>query len=164
MNNSCFTALAYVSIYLGAGVYSSSLFAGGYFDNTSGNMLTASLLTEVGTDDNFLNTNSNKQSTVYYTLKPNFFVQTQFGRNALKLNALSSHVRYSKFSQDNHSDMNLLSSYRFKFADNKTLIMKAERNDVYESRGTGLTLGAADTLSTGDKKLTNLLVLADKLL
>jgi len=96
-----------------------------------------------------------RQSTSYYKLSPQFFLQSQFDRNSIQFNAVSSHVRYTNFSEDDHSNINLLAKYDFKLSENKTFHIQAGRNDEFEARGTGLTVGNGSLITTGDKKLTS---------
>jgi len=124
-------------------------------NSASGNLLNASISTELATDGNFFNMSEDRQSTSYYKLSPQFFLQSQFDRNSIQFNAVSSHVRYTNFSEDDHSNINLLAKYDFKLSENKTFHIQAGRNDEFEARGTGLTVGNGSLITTGDKKLTS---------
>ena len=120
----------------------------------SGNQLTTKLSAEYGQISNFLNQADNKKSTGYFKVEPSVFLQTQMSRHLVQLNGKVSHYKFANFSADDHSDLLLQPKYFFKLDSNKTLFTEIKWSEAYESRGTGLSLGDAELLTTGDDKKT----------
>ena len=124
------------------------------FSFESGNQLKTQLSAEYGQISNFLNKSDNKKSTGYFKLEPSVFLQTQMSRHLIQLNGKISHYKFADFSEDDHSDLLLEPKYFFKLDSNKTLFTEIKWAEAYESRGTGLSLGDAESLTTGDDKKT----------
>ncbi len=118
----------------------------------AGNALTAYIGEEYGTIDNFLMTPSNQQSSRYLKFKSRFLVQGQFERSLLHFTSLLSNTRYQDFSQDDHSNAGFLAGYQYKYSKKQTFTIDGDFNRIYESRGTGISLGKAEQLSRGDSK------------
>jgi hypothetical protein len=133
-------------------VSSFSVTAEDSFNTQTGNVLQLGVDSEVGSIDNFLFDNTNERSSSYIKLAPKLFLQTQVEQHSLNLKAQTSHFKYQEFSSDDHSDFSINGEYQYKFSDNKALFFNAEMLNRYEHRGTGLSLGNADTLAKGDEK------------
>lgn len=116
----------------------------------AGNFFDFSVNSEFGSIDNFLYSESNKKQTSYYMLMPKVSIQTQFDRQLLTLNTSTRHFKYDNFSQDDHSNFSISPRYQYKFSENKTLVIHANYQNLYQERGTGLSLGNAEALSKGD--------------
>jgi len=124
------------------------------FTFASGNKLTAELSSEYGQISNFLNQSDNEKSTGYFKVEPSVFLQTQASRHLVQMNGKVSHYKFTDFSEDDHSDLLLQPKYFFKLDNNKTFFTEIMWSEAYESRGTGLSLGDAESLTTGDNKKT----------
>lgn len=131
-----------------------TVFAQDEFNTASGNLFNLSLHTEIGQIDNFLFANQNKQNTTFIVLSPSLALQTQFDNQLFNLEFESEHVKYQDFSQDDHTNFTLAPSYQYKIAANKAFFIKTTLANIYENRGTGLTLGNANLLSKGDTRET----------
>jgi hypothetical protein len=118
----------------------------------SGNKFTAKLSSEYGQISNFLHQNKDEESTRYIKIEPSVFIQTQFSRHLLQLEANISHYQFSEFGEDDHSNLSFKPKYLFKLDHNKTLFADFKLQEEYEYRGTGLSLGNATSLTTGDDK------------
>jgi hypothetical protein len=118
----------------------------------SGNKFTAKLSSEYGQISNFLHQNKDEESTRYIKIEPSVFIQTQFSRHLLQLEANISHYQFSDFGEDDHSNLSFKPKYLFKLDHNKTLFVDFKLQEEYEYRGTGLSLGNATSLTTGDDK------------
>jgi hypothetical protein len=118
----------------------------------SGNKFTAKLSSEYGQISNFLHQNKDEESTRYIKIEPSVFIQTQFSRHLLQLEANISHYQFSDFGEDDHSNLSFKPKYLFKLDHNKTLFADFKLQEEYEYRGTGLSLGNATSLTTGDDK------------
>jgi hypothetical protein len=124
------------------------------FNIDSGNKLTGKLSSEYGQISNFFSERTNEKSTGYFKLAPSFFIQTQLSRHLMQLDGNISHYKFTDSSEDNHSDLSFKPKYFFKIDKNKTLFAEVKLLEAYEYRGTGLSLGNAQSLSTGDDKKT----------
>jgi len=124
------------------------------FSLGSGNELTTQLSSEYGQISNFLNQSDNEKSTGYFKVEPSVFLQSQMSRHLVQLNANVSHYTFTDFKEDDHSDVLLKPKYFFKLDSNKTLFAEIKWSEVYEYRGTDLSLGNAESLTTGDDKKT----------
>jgi len=124
------------------------------FSIESGNKLTAKLSSEYGKISNFLYQDTNEKSTGYFKIEPSVFIQTQLSRHLLQLDANISHYQYTDFEEDDHSDLTLQPKYFLKLDSNKTLFAEVKLDEKYEYRGTGLSLGDAQSLNTGDEQKT----------
>jgi len=122
------------------------------FNTQTGNVLQLGVDSEVGSIDNFLFENKNEQSTSYIKLATKIFLQTQVEQHLLNVKVQASHLKYQQFSLDDHSDFSINGEYQYKLSDNKALFFNAEMLNRYEYRGTGLSLGNADSLIKGDEK------------
>jgi len=120
----------------------------------SGNKLTTQLSSEYGQISNFLYQADNEKNTGYFKVEPSVFLQTQMSRHLMQLDGKVSHYKFTDFSEDDHSNLLLQPKYFFKLDGNKTLFAKVKWAEAYEYRGTGLSLGDAESLSTGDDKKT----------
>ncbi len=124
------------------------------FPVESGNKLTTKLSSEYGQISNFLNQSDNEKSTGYFKVEPSVFVQTQMSRHLVQFNGKVSHYKFTDFKEDDHSDLLLQPKYFFKLDSNKTLFAEMKLSEAYEDRGTNLSLGDAESLTTGDDKKT----------
>lgn len=118
----------------------------------SGNKFTVKLFSEYGQISNFLHQNKDEESTRYIKIEPSVFIQTQLSRHLIQLEANISHYQFSEFGEDDHSNLSFKPKYFFKFDHNKTLFADFKLQEEYEYRGTGLSLGNATSLTTGDDK------------
>ncbi|GAA6205136.1 outer membrane beta-barrel protein [Thalassotalea sp. SU-HH00458] len=145
--------LKFIYVYLFSWVFFSvSGFAKDYFNTESGNFFNLSLHSEVGQTDNFLFTNQHEQQTSFITLSPSIALQTQFDNQLFNLEFESEHIKFQDFSKDDHTNYTLAPRYQFKIAANKAFFIKTTIANIYENRGTGLTLGKANLLTKGDKR------------
>jgi hypothetical protein len=120
----------------------------------SGNKLTTQLSSEYGQISNFLYQADNEKSTGYFKVEPSVFLQSQMSRHLMQLDGKVSHYKFTDFNEDDHSNLLLQPKYFFKLDSNKTLFAKVKWAEAYEYRGTGLSLGDAESLITGDDKKT----------
>ncbi|GHF02612.1 hypothetical protein GCM10011501_34950 [Thalassotalea profundi] len=102
--------------------------------------------------DNFFYEKNSTENVNFIKLQPKLNIQTQFERHLIQLLTETEHVSFQKFSQDNYSNFRISPSYQYKLATNQTLFVNALLKEQYEARGTGLTLGNAQSLSVGDTK------------
>lgn len=129
-----------------------TLFAQEVVESTSGNEFRLALTTEVGSIDNFLYDSDDEQSTSVLTFAPSVFLKTQHRQQLLTLALNTRHSSYQDFSQDDHTDFDLNVSHQYKFAHNKSWFVNAQLKEKYQLRGTGLSLGEANTLNKGDER------------
>jgi len=120
----------------------------------SGNKFTSKLSSEYGKISNFLVKKDDEESTNYIKIEPSIFIQTQLSRHLLQLKTNLSHYQFSDFKEDNHNNFLFNPKYFFKLDNNKTLFANVNWHEEYEYRGTGLSLGDAKSLTTGDDKET----------
>jgi len=120
----------------------------------SGNKFTSKLSSEYGKISNFLAKKDDEESTNYIKIEPSIFIQTQLSRHLLQLKTNLSHYQFSDFKEDNHNNFLFNPKYFFKLDNNKTLFANVNWHEEYEYRGTGLSLGDAKSLTTGDDKET----------
>ena len=132
--------------------FMSSVHAEGDFQLARGNQLKASVAAEYGFIDNFLLSHDNKESTSYFKMTPSMAMQAEFDRLLMQIEAKSEHFTYQEFSDDDHSTYRVSPNLYYKVAQNKTLYLKANAADGFESRGSGLSLGDAESIESGDKK------------
>ncbi|MBA6251144.1 outer membrane beta-barrel protein [Colwellia sp. MB3u-55] len=118
----------------------------------SGDQFTATLLSEYGQISNFLNQGSDEKSTSYIKIEPSVFIQTQLSRHLIQLATKVSHYQFNNFSEDDHNNLLFKPSYFFKLDHNKTLFADIKLQESYEYRGTGLSLGNAESITSGDDK------------
>jgi hypothetical protein len=121
------------------------------FNTESGNYFYLSLNAEVGKIENFLFADKNEQDTAYLDLSPTLNLQTQFQRQLFNLDFESKHRKFQNFSKDDYTDYTLSPRYQYKLSDNKALYINTSLSNLYEMRGTGLTLGNGTALSKGDE-------------
>lgn len=122
------------------------------FNLASGNQLKTTISSEYGYIDNFLLTPHDKESTSYFKVNPSMFMQAQFERMLLQVDAKIDHYQYQNFSEDDHTSYHLSPKLYYKLDLNKTAYIKAKSEEVFESRGSELTLGNAGAAESGDKK------------
>jgi hypothetical protein len=146
----CLALISYSSVSFSETVSSSLDSLNGDFSFSEGNLLSAKLKTDVGQTDNFLRSHDNEQATSFIALSPEVFVQTQGAGSLFQLQAKASYFSFDKFSNDNHTDYSVLSKYHLRFAESQKIFLTGYIADTYEYRGTGLSLGEADTLEEGD--------------
>ncbi|WP_286271142.1 outer membrane beta-barrel protein [Thalassotalea hakodatensis] len=121
-------------------------------DLPQGNQFNLSLSSEFGTVDNFLFDNSDEQRTNYWSLSPELYLQFVTDKQLFSFDAKTQLNKFSDFEQDDHSNIWLAPRYLYRLTDNKTLSIKASHQQTYEYRGTGLSLGDAQSLNKGDEK------------
>lgn len=124
----------------------------GEFPFTEGNFLSTKIKTDFGQVDNFLRSNDNKQETSFLKIAPELFIQTQGSGNLFQLKANASYQTFDQFSDDNHYDFSLLSKFHLRFAESQKIFVSGYLADIYEYRGTGISLGEANTLAEGDTR------------
>ncbi len=110
------------------------------------------LSTEVGSIDNFLHESDNPQRTSVLKLSPSLFMKTQFNRQLVTLGLDTDHYSYQQFSEDDHTDFAFKANHQYKFANNKSWFINGNIQEKSQLRGTGLSLGEANTLNKGDEK------------
>ncbi|ASP47909.1 outer membrane beta-barrel protein [Cognaticolwellia beringensis] len=110
------------------------------------------LASEAGYIDNFLYQANNEQNTAYYTLASDLSLSLKSQQSAFNFDAkLASHF-FTQFEDDDHTEFTLIPKYQFKFSQNQLLYMSAVWLNRYVYRGTGISLGEAETLFEGDEK------------
>lgn len=122
------------------------------FNLESGNKFTAELSSEFGQISNFLYNKDNEQSTGYIKIAPTAFVQAQHARHLVQLSANASRMTFNDFTQDKHTNLLANPKYFYKLDYNKTLFADVKLAEEYEFRGTGLSLGEANSITRGDKQ------------
>jgi len=120
----------------------------------SGNQFTAKLSSKYGQISNFLAKKHDEESTNYIKIEPSIFIQTQLSRHLLQLDTNLSRYQFSEFEEDNHNNFLINPKYFYKLDNNKTFFVNVNWHEEYEYRGTGLSLGDAKSLTTGDEKET----------
>lgn len=135
-------------------IYSNAVIAQSEFNTESGNLIKLSLKTEVGHEDNFLFSNTNELATSYFILMPKIEVQAQFERQLFSVEAISQHRKYQDFAKDDHSNFTLSPRYQYRLAENKGLFINTTLKNIYQRRGTGLSLGNGASISKGDELKT----------
>ena len=120
------------------------------FNVKEGNELTVSISTEVGKDDNSLYSDENKLRESFLKLVPTAYMQTQFERHLITINAEAEHVRYQKQTDNNHSNISVKPSYQYRFTPNQGVYLQGQYQDQFQERGTGLTLGEPLSIDVGD--------------
>ncbi|WP_286233814.1 outer membrane beta-barrel protein [Thalassotalea sediminis] len=117
-----------------------------------GNTFNLAINGEVGRIDNFLFDDVNEHSTNYWALSPELFLQVVNNRHLLSLDVKTTLTKYDEFEQDDHTNVSISPQYMMRFADNKTIFIRANHQQQYELRGTGLSLANAEMLNKGDKR------------
>ncbi len=118
------------------------------------NNIKFNLGTEAGYIDNFLFQARDEQDTAYYSLSSDLALSSQTQQSVFNFDAqLASHF-FDKFENDNHTDLTIIPKYQFKFSQNQRLHMSALWLNNYVYRGSGLSLGEAESLSEGDESET----------
>jgi len=144
--------LVYSSLSFSKAVSSNIDNLNGEFSFTEGNLLSSSIEASLGRSNNFLNSQHDKKSITTVDLSPELFIQKQSEGTLFQLQALGEYQANSNFSQDNHLDYSLLSKFHLRFAQSQKVFVTGFITDKYEARGTGLSLGDADSLLKGDTK------------
>ena len=133
-------------------VYSNVSSLDGDFSFTEGNQLSANVKAEIGSIDNFLRSDVDKQQTNFLTIAPDLFIQTQGAGSLFQIQAKASYNTFDEFSDDDHYDFSLLSKFHLRFAESQKIFATGFIADRYEYRGTGLSVGAPNSLEEGDTK------------
>jgi hypothetical protein len=144
--------IGYSAISFSETVSSSRDSLNGEFSFSEGNLLSTKINTDFGQIDNFLRSNDNKQATNFFEVSPELFIQTQGDGSLFQLQAKASYFTFDEFSSDDHFDFSLLSKFHLRFAESQKVFLTGYIADNYEYRGTGLSLGAPNTLKEGDTK------------
>jgi len=144
--------LAYSSLSFSKAISSKIDNLNGEFSFTEGNLLSSSIETSLTQTDNFLRSQDNNQTITTGELSPELFIQKQSAGSLFQLQAAGKYQANSNFSQDNHLDYSLLSKFHLRFAQSQKVFVTGFITDKYEARGTGLSLGDADSLVEGDSK------------
>ncbi len=116
-----------------------------------GNIFNADINTKAGYIDNFLFSESNKESTSFFNIAPTVFIQTEAERNLFQLYGKISYYSFNDFSDDNHNDTTIIGKYHYKFSQNQRLAFTGSFKDTFEYRGTGISQGDANALTEGDE-------------
>lgn len=124
----------------------------GDFSFTEGNQISADIKTEIGSIDNFLRSEDDKQQTNFLAISPDLFIQTQGSGSLFQIQAKASYNTFDEFSDDDHLDFSVLSKFHLRFAESQKIFATGFIGDEYEYRGTGLSLGAPNLLEEGDTK------------
>tara|TARA_R110000737_G_scaffold334844_1_gene353298 strand:- start:500 stop:1663 length:1164 start_codon:yes stop_codon:yes gene_type:complete len=135
-----------VAVYATVSAFS-TLVQAGYDNNVAFN-----LASEAGYIDNFLYQARDEQSTAYYTLSSDLAFTSKTQQSAFNFDAKIASYSFNKFENDEHTDFTIAPTYQFKFSQNQRFYLSAHWLNDYTYRGTGLTLGEAETLSKGDKR------------
>lgn len=122
------------------------------FETQSGNAFKLSAASEYGVVDNFFYSQNDEEETSVFSVSTRLAAQIQFERQLFTLNSTSRHTLYNEYSVDNHSVYELKPSYQFKIGGNKSLFIDGYYDSIFENRGTGLSLGKAQSITTGDEK------------
>ena len=122
------------------------------FSFSEGNQLSAELKTEYGKIDNFLRSKEEQQDTSFIAISPELFIQTQGDGSVFQLQAKANYFTFDEFSNDDHHNFSLLSKFHLKFAESQKVFVTGSISKDYEYRGTGLTLGEANSIDEGDSK------------
>jgi|GEM_PF-1177422 len=117
-----------------------------------GNALRFDIGTEIGHIDNFLFQDKATSDTGFIKLDPEVFVQAQFTQSLFQLKANTAHYKFRDSSEDDHSNFEISAKYQFKFTPKQAIFVQGLLEHEYEYRGTGLSLGEADSLVKGDDK------------
>lgn len=133
-------------------IYSGSAFANDEFNTESGNFFRLSLISEIGQIDNFFYADQDEQQTAYLAISPSIQLQTQFDRHLFNFDFESQHKKYQDFSKDDHTNLTLAPRYQYKLSENKAFFINTSISNMYELRGTGLTIGDGESLSKGDER------------
>ncbi|MBA6391152.1 outer membrane beta-barrel protein [Colwellia sp. BRX10-3] len=116
------------------------------------NNVAFNLASEAGYIDNFLYQADNEQGTAYYSLSSDLALTSKSQQSAFNFDAKLATYFFNKFDNDDHTDFTIIPKYQLKFSQNQRLYMSALWLNSYNYRGTGLSLGEAETLSKGDEK------------
>ncbi|WP_206483148.1 outer membrane beta-barrel protein [Thalassotalea sp. G2M2-11] len=122
------------------------------FHTKTGNIFELRITPELGYIDNFLYSYQQRKATSYVAIHSQAKLQVAQQRQLFSLDGNFHHYNYQKFSQDNHSNFVISPSYRYKVADKQIFYLRGKAQEQYELRGTGLSLGAAESLRVGDSK------------
>ncbi|WP_448569565.1 outer membrane beta-barrel protein [Thalassotalea ganghwensis] len=125
------------------------------FNVKEGNELTLGVRAEYGVDDNLLYSDENKLQESFLKVVPTANIQTQFEQHLIQLNASTEHVRYQDDSDNNHSNVSVEPSYQYRFSAKQGIYVQGKYNDMFQARGTGLTLGEPLSVEVGDNKVSS---------
>lgn len=142
MKNTALIGITYIA---------TSIFSLVQASETQGNQLVLSLDTEYGSTDNFFYSDANKVSEQYWLISPLLKVQLQSERQQFSFETEIDHTKYQDFSEDDHSDVLIKPSYVYKFTQNSSFYIEGHWQQLYEDRGTGLSIGAGESLAQGDE-------------
>lgn len=123
-------------------------------DNQLNNKLSVFVKADTGYIDNFLSSGVDEKGTGVFVLSPQIDFRSEGQQSLLEIDANVEHVSYNQFSDDNHIDYKFSPTYQYKFSRNKALFLTGDYNHSYELRGTGISIGDAENLSSGDEKAT----------
>lgn len=118
----------------------------------SGNEFELALDTRYGYIDNYLLTPNNEESNNFWQISPSLFFQVQSKHQQFSLGANARHVKFSDFSQDDHTDVNLSPSYQYKWSVNQGIYANMNWQSASEQRGTGLSIGYGAAIDELDEK------------
>ena len=118
----------------------------------SDNNVVFNLASEAGYIDNFLYQARDEQGTAYYSLSSDLALTSKTQQSAFNFDAKTASYFFDKFENDQHTNFTVTPKYQFKFSQNQRLYISGLWLNHYTYRGTGLSLGAAEALSKGDKK------------
>lgn len=143
------TSLLVTSLLVTNGCFSTLVFA------KSENNLDIDVAAEAGYIDNFLYQANDEQSTAFYTVSSVLALESKSNQSAFNVDATVDTFIFQDFEDDDHTDFSLMPTYQFKFSQNQRLYMSAYWLNNYIYRGSGLSLGEAESLVEGDKKENN---------
>ena len=116
-----------------------------------GNAVEANISLEAGMVDNFLNANNDKQNTAYFQVAPDLILQAQSHNDLFQLGIQTEFIKFNDFSDDDHNDYSLMTKYHHKFSNDHKVFITGSSVNYYEYRGTGVTLGDAESIDVGDE-------------
>ncbi|WP_448547317.1 outer membrane beta-barrel protein [Thalassotalea fusca] len=133
------------------GVFSSLVFAQNSSVASAANLFEVSLSTEYGYLDNFLYQPEQEQSTGFWRIAPSAKMKAASGAQLYSLALSSELYRHAEFSHDDRTNAALEAGYQYKFAHNKRFFIQGTYDQVGEERGTGLSIGDAESIDRPDE-------------
>jgi hypothetical protein len=116
------------------------------------NNLDLDVSAEAGYIDNFLYQASNEQNTAFYKLSSKLALASKSQQSVFNLDAKLDSFLFDNFKDDEHTDFSVMPKYQFKFAQNQRFYVSAHWRNSYMYRGTGISLGNANSLTEGDER------------
>lgn len=118
-----------------------------------GNKADLEVTTGVSYTSNFLYSDHDEASDSGYFLKADAFLQTHSDTQLLQVYGKAIRNQFDDYSDDSHTTVTALGKYYFKLSSEQRLFASATYDELFEYRGTGLSLGSGDELSEGDERV-----------